>query len=98
MTRKTRVPILGGGVVGISAAYQLTQFPDARQRFDITLYQVGWRLGGKCASGRNTAHANRIEEHGLHVWHGFYDNAIRQMRDCYTHAAPLGGVFGSFED
>lgn len=98
MGGKTRVAILGGGVGAISAAYQLTSFPDWQDRFDITVYQMGWRLGGKCASGRNAAQAQRIEEHGLHVWQGFYDNAIRQMRDCYTHAAPLGGVFRSFRE
>lgn len=98
MAGKTRVAILGGGVGAISAAYQLTSFPGWQDRYEITLYQMGWRLGGKCASGRNAEHAQRIEEHGLHIWHGFYDNAIRQMRDCYQHAAPLGGVFKSFED
>lgn len=98
MPVKTRVAILGGGVGAISAAYQLTSFPDWQQRFDITVYQMGWRLGGKCASGRNAEHAQRIEEHGLHIWHGFYDNAIRQMRDCYEHAGPLGGVFRSFSE
>lgn len=98
MAGKTRVAILGGGVGAISAAYQLTSFPDWQDRFDITLYQMGWRLGGKCASGRNAEHAQRIEEHGLHIWHGFYDNAIRQMRDCYEHAGPMGGVFRNFDD
>lgn len=98
MAGKTRVAILGGGIGAISAAYQLTSFPGWNDRYEITLYQMGWRLGGKCASGRNAEHAQRIEEHGLHIWHGFYDNAIRQMRDCYQHAAPLGGVFKSFED
>jgi uncharacterized protein with NAD-binding domain and iron-sulfur cluster len=95
---KTRVVILGGGVGAISAAYQLTSFPSWQDRFDITLYQMGWRLGGKCASGRNAEQAQRIEEHGLHVWHGFYDNAIRQMRECYEHAGPMGGVFKNFNE
>lgn len=98
MAGKTRVAILGGGVGAISAAYQLTSFPGWQDRYEITLYQMGWRLGGKCASGRNAEHAQRIEEHGLHIWHGFYDNAIRQMRDCYTHAGPMGGVFRNFEE
>jgi uncharacterized protein with NAD-binding domain and iron-sulfur cluster len=48
---------------------------------------MGWRLGGKGASGRGPA--NRIEEHGLHLWMGFYENAFRLMRECYAerHAA-----------
>lgn len=98
MAGNTKVAILGGGVGAISAAYQLTSFPGWQDRFEITLYQMGWRLGGKCASGRNAEHAQRIEEHGLHIWHGFYDNAIRQMRDCYEHAGSLGGVFRNFDD
>ena len=96
MTRK-KVAILGGGIGAIYAAYQLTSFPDWQSRFDVTLYQMGWRLGGKCASGRNARFGQRIEEHGLHIWSGFYDNAIRLMKDCYAEAQPLGGVFPSFE-
>src|SRR6185312_7505511 len=47
----------------------------------ITVYQRGWRLGGKGASSRGPN--GRIEEHGLHVWLGFYDNAFRLLRSCY---------------
>ena len=25
----------------------------------------------------------RIEEHGLHIWFGFYENAFRMIRDCH---------------
>lgn len=48
----------------------------------MTVYQTGWRLGGKGASGRGDA--DRIEEHGLHLWMGFYENAFRLMRECYA--------------
>jgi uncharacterized protein with NAD-binding domain and iron-sulfur cluster len=47
----------------------------------VTLYQQGWRLGGKGASGRGPA--GRIEEHGIHVWMGFYENSFRLLRECY---------------
>ena len=47
------------------------------------VYQMGWRLGGKGASGRNAAAQKRIEEHGLHVWPGFYHNAFHIMQVCY---------------
>ena len=49
---------------------------------EITIYEQGWQLGGKGASGRG-AHG-RIEEHGLHVWLGYYDNAFRLMREVYA--------------
>lgn len=79
---KEKVVILGGGCGAMAAAFWLTARPDWRDRFEsVTLYQVGWRLGGKGASGRGVA--QRIEEHGLHLWGGFYQNAFHLMRSCY---------------
>jgi uncharacterized protein with NAD-binding domain and iron-sulfur cluster len=49
------------------------------------VYQQGWRLGGKGASGRGPG--GRIEEHGLHLWMGHYDNAFQLMRECYRELA-----------
>jgi len=72
---RTKIAVLGGGAGGIAAAFELTATPELRERFEVTVYQLGWRLGGKGASGRNAAAGNRIEEHGLHIWFGFYDNA-----------------------
>jgi uncharacterized protein with NAD-binding domain and iron-sulfur cluster len=74
--------VLGGGVGAVTAAFELTR-PELDGRYDVTLYQLGWRLGGKGASGRRGP-TQRIEEHGLHIWFGFYDNAFRAMRDCYA--------------
>lgn len=65
----------------MAAAFELTR-PEHRGKYQITVYQVGWRLGGKGASGRGPAH--RVEEHGLHIWMGFYENAFRLLRECYT--------------
>ncbi|MDB5974733.1 MAG: hypothetical protein JWR07_1493, partial [Nevskia sp.] len=65
MTRRKRIVILGGGIGALTTAYHLTSAPDWRERYDITVYQLGWRLGGKCASSRNPEHGLRIEEHGL---------------------------------
>ncbi len=89
-TKKTRILAIGGGVGTITALYALTRLPDWQDRFDITVYQLGWRLGGKGASGRNAAHGQRIEEHGLHVWGGFYENAFRNLRHCYGELQRLG--------
>ena len=89
---KTKVAVLGGGVGGIVAAMQLTATPELRQRYEVTVHQLGWRLGGKGASGRNGHAAQRIEEHGLHLWFGFYDNAFRVMKQAY---AELGRVPGT---
>lgn len=75
-----RVAIVGGGCAGMAAAFELSR-PEHQGRYQITVYQQGWRLGGKGASGRGPN--ARIEEHGLHLWMGFYENAFRLMRECY---------------
>jgi uncharacterized protein with NAD-binding domain and iron-sulfur cluster len=81
---KIKVAVLGGGVGALTTAFELTSTPELRARYDVTVYQLGWRLGGKGASGRNQAIANRIEEHGLHIWMGFYENAFKVMREAYA--------------
>ena len=92
MTARKRVAILGGGAGSMTAAFYLSNTPEMRERFDVTVYQMGWRLGGKGANGRRADAAQRIEEHGLHVWGGFYANAFRTVRECY---AQLGRAPGS---
>ena len=67
----------------MTAAYYLSSTPALRDALEVTVYQLGWRLGGKGASGRNASMHDRIEEHGLHVWGGFYYNAFRLMQECY---------------
>jgi uncharacterized protein with NAD-binding domain and iron-sulfur cluster len=76
---RRRIVILGGGMAGLAAAWRLSD-PDG-ERPQVTVYQRGWRLGGKGASSRGAN--GRIEEHGLHVWLGFYDNSFRLLRSCY---------------
>ncbi len=84
MSERRRVAILGGGAGGLAAAFELTATPELRKRYEVTVHQLGWRLGGKGASGRrDIAGAQRIEEHGLHVWFGFYENAFDVMRRVY---------------
>lgn len=82
MTRP-KIAILGGGVGAMTAAFYLTSAPGWRERYEVTVYQLGWRLGGKGASGRNRERADRIEEHGLHLFFGFYDNAFAVMQALY---------------
>ena len=83
-TKKERIAILGGGVGAMSTAFELTSVPNWQDRYEITVYQMGWRLGGKGASGRDEDYADLIYEHGLHLWMGFYENAFRQIRDVYA--------------
>jgi len=76
-----KVAVIGGGCASISAAFELSR-PAHKGKYQVTIYQLGWRLGGKGASGRGPA--NRIEEHGLHLWMGSYENAFRLIRECYA--------------
>lgn len=80
---KKRVAILGGGVSAMTTAFWMTSYPGWRDDWELDVYQLGWRLGGKGASGRNADHHQRIEEHGLHIFLGFYENAFRTMRPLY---------------
>jgi uncharacterized protein with NAD-binding domain and iron-sulfur cluster len=77
---KVKVAILGGGMGAMSAAVALTEIDPKGEKYEITVHQLGWRLGGKTASGRNPEYGQRIEEHGLHIWSGTYDNAFTLMR------------------
>ncbi len=85
---KRRIAILGGGQAALTAALQLTDPANPQSaRNEVTIHQIGWRLGGKGATGRPVddpwAHM-RIEEHGFHAWFGFYDNSFRQIRTVYA--------------
>jgi uncharacterized protein with NAD-binding domain and iron-sulfur cluster len=98
---KQRIAVLGGGMGSLVAAFELTNQPGWKDRWDLTVYQEGWRLGGKGASGRNPDLHQRIEEHGLHILFGFYENAFRVMRECYRELgrhpdAPLSTIEKAF--
>ncbi|MEO0534039.1 MAG: NAD(P)-binding protein [Cyanobacteria bacterium P01_A01_bin.123] len=94
-TTRKKIAVLGGGMASLTTALELTSHPGWDSLYDITVYQLGWRLGGKGASGRNmtipeghTEPTYRIEEHGLHIFFGFYENAFRVMKECYDE---MGG-------
>ena len=94
--RKVKVAVIGGGCASMAAVWELSR-REHRGRYQVTVFQEGWRLGGKGASGRGAN--GRIEEHGLHVWLGFYDNAFRMMRECYDELAKDGDArFGDWRD
>ncbi|MEM8638998.1 MAG: NAD(P)-binding protein [Cyanobacteria bacterium P01_G01_bin.54] len=97
---KQKIAVLGGGLGSLTAVFELTEQPNWQQQYEITVYQLGWRLGGKGASGRETTVTTaqptpsyRIQEHGYHVFFGFYENALGLMDRCYR---ALGGQEGFF--
>lgn len=68
-------------MAALTAAFELSE-GKWQDRFErITVYQRGWRLGGKGASSRGPN--GRIEEHGLHLLLGYYDQTFEVMRRCY---------------
>ncbi len=100
MTNKVeKIVILGGGVSGITAAFELSNEADWQSKYDITLYQLGWRNGGKATSGRNMDNHDRIEEHVIHVWLGFYAKSIKAMKACYEELnRPEEYAISNFEE
>ncbi|MEY4581598.1 MAG: hypothetical protein RL701_6301 [Pseudomonadota bacterium] len=85
-----RLIILGGGIAALTAAFYASE-PNEQAVFPggIHVYESTDRLGGKGASGRGKATDagvdNRVEEHGLHVWFGFYDNAFALLAKCHDY-------------
>ncbi|HEY9295015.1 MAG TPA: NAD(P)-binding protein [Phormidium sp.] len=103
-TETKKIVLLGGGMASLTTAFELTNQPGWNANYDITIYQTGWRLGGKGASGRNVRPHEpycepnyRIEEHGLHIFFGFYQNAFQVMKQCYDELG-YDGPFTSVED
>jgi uncharacterized protein with NAD-binding domain and iron-sulfur cluster len=68
-------------MAGLAAAWELSRPEHSDHIAAITVYERSSRLGGKGASSRGIH--GRIEEHGLHVWLGYYDNAFRLIREVY---------------
>lgn len=94
-----KIAILGGGPSALVAAYRLTQEDDWRNKYDITIYQQGWRVGGKCATGRDLDRHMRIYEHGIHGFLGCYFNALTVMQDVFKELKrPESHPLPTFED
>ncbi len=74
-----KVAVLGGGMAALAAAWVLSEDRDA----EVTVYTLGWRLGGKGASGRDPDRGGRIIEHGMHGLMGYYVHVHRLMSAVY---------------
>ena len=99
MPRKKKIALLGGGMASITAAFELTRHPGWQDQYEVSVYTAGFRLGGKGASGRNRRAADRIEEHGLHILSGSYDNTFAVLRRCYAELGrPPGSPLSTVEE
>ena len=81
-----QIVILGGGVGAMTAAFELTEKDGWEQ--STRSRSTSW-AGGSAARARAGAtrdRHDRIEEHGLHVWFGFYENAFNLIQRCYAAA------------
>ena len=92
---KKKIAILGAGPSALVAAFRLTETKELRAKYDITFYQQGWRVGGKCATGRDLDKHMRVYEHGIHGFLGCYFNALSVMMTAFeelgrksTHTLP----------
>lgn len=96
LTKKTRVAILGAGPAGLTTAWELTSGPDA-DRYEITLYQMGWQAGGLCATDR-VPPTYQLAHNGTHFLFGLYDASFAVMHEVYAELGRRGvqdyGTFG----
>jgi uncharacterized protein with NAD-binding domain and iron-sulfur cluster len=99
LAKPKKLAILGSGVASIVTAFEITNDPDWKKKFErITVYQMGWRSGGKGASGRRAPYGS-IEEHGLHIWLGFYNHAFAAMQRAYQELGrPAGAPLATWTD
>lgn len=85
---KKKIAILGGGIAALASAYELTSYPTWQDDYEITVYQLGWRLGGKMSGGRGPN--GRVQELGLHLLLGFYVNAFPMFEAVYKERTARG--------
>jgi uncharacterized protein with NAD-binding domain and iron-sulfur cluster len=95
-TKKKKIAILGGGTSAVTTAIMLSEEGWQDHFESITIYQMGWRMGGKGATGRGKN--GSIEEHGLHIWLGYYENAFQLIQEIYKWARrPAGSPMATWE-
>jgi uncharacterized protein with NAD-binding domain and iron-sulfur cluster len=95
---KKQAVVLGAGPAGLSAAMALVESGE----YDVDVYQMGWRAGGKCATGRDAGHF-RTRQNGSHYLFGCYHNAFALIRRAHEVLSQSNDesdrvMFGSFFD
>lgn len=96
-----KLAVLGTGLGAMTAVFYMTNYTGWQDDWDIDVYQLGWRMGGKGASGRtmNKESGYRILEHGLHFFFSFYRNTFQFVLDLYrAWTPPANYAFQKWED
>lgn len=97
VSHRKRVAILGAGPAGLATALALAK----TDRFDVHVYQMGWRAGGKCATGRDLPDL-RSRQNGSHYLFGCYHNTFALLREAYEVLErsnhPDAARFGRFQE
>jgi uncharacterized protein with NAD-binding domain and iron-sulfur cluster len=88
---RRRVLVLGGGIAGLTTAFELSRTPELREAWAVEVVEMGHRFGGRLASSHNPARWGRNQEHGLHVWFGLYDNTFRLAEDVWRDSPRAEG-------
>jgi uncharacterized protein with NAD-binding domain and iron-sulfur cluster len=95
---KKRVVVLGAGPAGLAAAFGLSDTAEQRAKYDVTVYQMGWRAGGKCSTGRAGPEL-RVEQNGTHYLFGCYDACFDVSKRSFDELSALGiSDFGTYEE
>lgn len=95
--RPRRVAILGAGPAGLATAWHLSD-PALGGRYEVTIYCVGWRAGGLCATGR-VGPENWVNQNGTHYLFGGFAHTLSLMRGAYAALRQRGDLrFGTFEE
>ena len=98
-SKPQKVAILGGGAASCTAALGLTGQPGWQEHYNITIYQLGWRLGGKAASGRNKNYGQRLEAIVGHYFPSTFIQTKTLLRSIYEELnRPEGTPIRTFEE
>ena len=80
---RRRVLVIGGGMAGLTTAHELSRTARLRSEWDVQVVEMGHKIGGRLASAHRPERWGRNEEHGLHVWFGWYDNTFRLAEEVW---------------
>ncbi len=82
MGERRRVVILGAGPSGLTTAWHLSE-PALQGAVEVTVYQMGWRAGGLCASGR-VGDVQWLNQNGTHYMFGCYHQSRALMEAAFA--------------